>query len=57
MLRSDAVLLNKVLYLLAVVMLLFAIGTAFLATRPPCASVPKSYGMSRSLASLQPLDT
>jgi hypothetical protein len=34
MLRSDAVLLNKVLYLLAVAMLLFAIGTAFLATRP-----------------------
>jgi hypothetical protein len=34
MLRSDAVLLNKVLYLLAVAMLLFGIGTAFLATRP-----------------------
>ena len=34
MLRSDAVLLNKVLYLLAVAMLLFAVGTVFLATRP-----------------------
>jgi hypothetical protein len=34
MLWSDAVLLNKVLYLLAVAMLLFGIGTAFLATRP-----------------------
>jgi hypothetical protein len=33
-LRSDAVLLNKVLYLFAVAMLLFGIGTAFLATRP-----------------------
>jgi hypothetical protein len=33
MLRSDAVLLNKVPYLLAVAMPLFGIGTAFLATR------------------------
>jgi hypothetical protein len=56
MLRSDAVLLNKVLYLLAMAMQQVGIRTAFLVT-PSCASVPKPCEMLRSLASLQLLDT